>query len=47
MSGDIAADASLIDAAMVVWKTKVRFIGVGTIGIAANLDITYFNETND
>ena len=31
MSGDIAADASLIDAAMVVWKTKVRFIGVGTI----------------
>jgi len=35
MSGDIAADASLIDAAMVVWKTKVRFIGVGTIGIAA------------
>ena len=35
MSGDIAADASLNDAAMVVWKTKVRFIGVGTIGIAA------------
>ncbi len=35
MSGDIAVDASLIDAAMVVWKTKVRFIGVGTIGIAA------------
>ena len=35
MSGDIAADASLIDAAMVVWKTKVRFFGVGTIGIAA------------
>lgn len=35
MSGEIAADASLIDAAMVVWKTKVRFIGVGTIGIAA------------
>lgn len=35
ISGDIAADASLIDAAMVVWKTKVRFIGVGTIGIAA------------
>ena len=35
MSGDIAADASLIDAAMMVWKTKVRFIGVGTIGIAA------------
>lgn len=35
MSGDIAADASLIDATMVVWKTKVRFIGVGTIGIAA------------
>lgn len=35
MSGDIAADASLIDAAMTVWKTKVRYIGVGTIGIAA------------
>ena len=35
MSGDIAADASLIDAAMMVWKTKVRFISVGTIGIAA------------
>ena len=35
MSGDIAADASLIDAAMAVWKTKVRYIGVGTIGIAA------------
>lgn len=35
MLGDIAADASLIDAAMTVWKTKVRYIGVGTIGIAA------------
>ncbi|HHV6871303.1 OPT family oligopeptide transporter [Haemophilus influenzae] len=35
ISGDIAADASLIDAAMTVWKTKVRYIGVGTIGIAA------------
>ncbi|WP_455487624.1 OPT family oligopeptide transporter [Haemophilus sp.] len=35
MSGDISADASLIDAAMTVWKTKVRYIGVGTIGIAA------------
>lgn len=34
MSEDIAADASLIDSAMTVWKTKVRF-GVGTIGIAA------------
>ncbi|HHF5787782.1 TPA: OPT family oligopeptide transporter [Haemophilus influenzae] len=32
---DIAADASLIDSAMTVWKTKVRYIGVGTIGIAA------------
>lgn len=32
MSEDIAADASLIDSAMTVWKTKVR---LGTIGIAA------------
>lgn len=31
MSEDIAAD----DSAMTVWKTKVRYIGVGTIGIAA------------
>ncbi|MEX4454477.1 oligopeptide transporter, OPT family [Haemophilus influenzae] len=35
MSEDIAADASLIDSAMTVWKTKVRYIGVDTIGIAA------------
>ncbi|OOD27079.1 OPT family oligopeptide transporter [Haemophilus influenzae] len=35
MSEDIAADASLIDSAMTVWKTKVRYIGVSTIGIAA------------
>lgn len=35
MSEDIAADASLIDSAMTVWKTRVRYIGVGTIGIAA------------
>ena len=35
MSEDIAADASLIDSAMTVWKTKVRYIGVGTIGVAA------------
>ncbi|HHF5006252.1 TPA: OPT family oligopeptide transporter [Haemophilus influenzae] len=35
MSEDIAADASLIDSAMTVWKTKVRYIGLGTIGIAA------------
>lgn len=35
ISEDIAADASLIDSAMTVWKTKVRYIGVGTIGIAA------------
>lgn len=35
MSEDIAADASLIDSAMTVWKTQVRYIGVGTIGIAA------------
>ncbi|WP_109077959.1 OPT family oligopeptide transporter [Aggregatibacter kilianii] len=34
-SGDVATDASLIDTAWTVWKTKVRFIGVGTIGIAA------------
>ncbi|HHF3831142.1 TPA: OPT family oligopeptide transporter [Haemophilus influenzae] len=34
ISEDIAADASLIDSAMTVWKTKVRYIGVGTIGIA-------------
>ncbi|HHF5187177.1 TPA: OPT family oligopeptide transporter [Haemophilus influenzae] len=33
MSEDIAADASLIDSAMTVWKTKVRYIGVGTIGM--------------
>ena len=32
---DIAADANMVDVAMMVWKTKVRFIGVGTIGIAA------------
>ena len=32
---DIAADANMVDVAMTVWKTKVRFIGVGTIGIAA------------
>lgn len=34
-SGDVATGASLIDTAWTVWKTKVRFIGVGTIGIAA------------
>ncbi|OOF58567.1 OPT family oligopeptide transporter [Rodentibacter myodis] len=34
-SGDMPADMSLIDFAMTTWKTKVRFIGVGTIGIAA------------
>ena len=28
-------DASIISYAMAEWKTKVRFIGVGTIGIAA------------
>ena len=32
---DVAADANMVDVAMMVWKTKVRFIGVGTIGIAA------------
>lgn len=34
-SSDVATNASLIDTAWTVWKTKVRFIGVGTIGIAA------------
>lgn len=29
------ADADMIGYAMSIWKTKVRFIGVGTIGIAA------------
>ena len=32
---DVAADANMVDVAMTAWKTKVRFIGVGTIGIAA------------
>ncbi|WP_044469759.1 OPT family oligopeptide transporter [Mannheimia massilioguelmaensis] len=31
----IGADADMIGYAMTIWKTKVRFIGVGTIGIAA------------
>lgn len=31
----IPADMSYIDFALDIWKTKVRFIGVGTIGIAA------------
>lgn len=31
----IAADADMIGHALTIWKTKVRFIGVGTIGIAA------------
>ncbi|QPB41630.1 OPT family oligopeptide transporter [Rodentibacter haemolyticus] len=35
VSSDVPADMSLIDFAMNIWKTKVRFIGVGTIGIAA------------
>ncbi|OOF81357.1 oligopeptide transporter, OPT family [Rodentibacter ratti] len=35
MSGDMPTDMSLVDFAMSTWKTKVRFIGVGTIGIAA------------
>ena len=34
-SGTMPADMSVVDFAMSVWKTKVRFIGVGTIGIAA------------
>ena len=32
---DVAMDANMVDVAMTAWKTKVRFIGVGTIGIAA------------
>lgn len=35
MSGDMPADATIVSHAMTMWKTKVRFIGVGTIGIAA------------
>ncbi|WP_077436541.1 OPT family oligopeptide transporter [Rodentibacter ratti] len=35
ISGDMPTDMSLVDFAMSTWKTKVRFIGVGTIGIAA------------
>lgn len=35
VSGDMPTDMGLIDFAMRTWKTKVRFIGVGTIGIAA------------
>ncbi|WP_454894851.1 OPT family oligopeptide transporter [Aggregatibacter kilianii] len=35
MSGDIPTDATIVSYAMSMWKTKVRFIGVGTIGIAA------------
>ena len=34
-SGEMPADGEIIGYAMSVWKTKVRFIGVGTIGIAA------------
>ena len=34
-TGDMPTDASIISYAMAEWKTKVRFIGVGTIGIAA------------
>ena len=35
MTGEPSADMSIMDYAMSVWKEKVRFIGVGTIGIAA------------
>ena len=35
MSGDMPTDATIVSYAMSMWKTKVRFIGVGTIGIAA------------
>ena len=34
-TGDMPTDASIVSYAMAEWKTKVRFIGVGTIGIAA------------
>lgn len=34
-SEPMPADAEMIGYAMNIWKTKVRFIGVGTIGIAA------------
>ena len=34
-TGDMPTDASIISYAMAEWKTKVRFMGVGTIGIAA------------
>lgn len=34
-SNPMPADADMISYAMMIWKTKVRFIGVGTIGIAA------------
>ena len=34
-TGDMPTDASIVSYAMTEWKTKVRFIGVGTIGIAA------------
>ena len=34
-TGDMPTDASIMSYAMTEWKTKVRFIGVGTIGIAA------------
>ena len=35
MSGDMPTDGTIVSYAMSMWKTKVRFIGVGTIGIAA------------
>lgn len=38
MSEDIAADASLIDSAMTVWKTKVRYIGVGLGAVLITID---------
>ena len=34
-TGDMPTDASIVSYAMTEWKTKVRFIGVGTIGMAA------------
>ena len=34
-SAPMPADADMVGYAMGIWKTKVRFIGVGTIGVAA------------
>ena len=34
-TGTMPADADMVSYAMAAWKTKARFIGVGTIGVAA------------